>query len=79
MTKKIYVDGLEVSLTRKRIRRMNMRIKEPDGSIAVSAPYIIPETEVIRFIRSKRPWIDKNRAAIIERAAAYPEPETRAE
>ena len=79
MTKIIYVDGLEVALTRKRVRNMNMRIKDPDGSIAVSVPYLTPESEVKRFIRSRRSWIDKSRAAIIERAAAYPEPETRAE
>lgn len=79
MAKIIYVDGLEVVLTRKRVRNMNMRIKDPDGSIAVSAPYLTPESEVIRFIRSRRSWIDKSRAEIIERAAAYPEPETRAE
>ena len=79
MTKIIYVDGLEVFLTRKRIRNINMRIKDPDGRIVVSAPYLTPESEVIRFIRSRRNWIDKSRAAIIERAAAYPEPENRAE
>ena len=28
MTRIIYIDGLEVELTRKRIKRMNMRIKE---------------------------------------------------
>ena len=79
MTKMIYVDGLEVALTRKRVRRMNMRIKEPDGSIAVSAPYLTPESEVVRFIRSRRDWIDRSIAVIRQRAAAYPEPETRAE
>lgn len=79
MAKIIYVDGLEVILTRKRVRNMNMRIKEPDGSVSISAPYMTPESEVIRFVRSKRSWIDKNRAVILERAAAYPEPGTRAE
>ena len=54
MTKIIYVDGLEVALTRKRVRNMNMRIKDPDGSIAVSVPYLTPESEVKRFIRSRR-------------------------
>ena len=79
MAKTIYVDGLEVVLTRKRVRNMNMRIKEPDGIVSISVPYMTPESEVIRFVRSKRGWIDKNRAVILKRAAAYPEPETRAE
>ena len=79
MTKTIYVDGLEVTLTRKRIKRMNLRIKEPDGRVAVSAPYAVPEREIVSFIRSRRDWIDKNAAIIRAKAAAYPEPETRAE
>ena len=79
MTKKIYVDGLEVELTRKRIKRMNMRIKEPDGRVVVSAPYITPEREIVYFIRSRRDWIDRNAAIVRARAAAYPEAATRAE
>ena len=79
MARIIYVDGLEVELTRKRIKRMNMRIKEPDGRIVISAPYLVPEREVIRFVRSRRDWIDKNVARVRARAQAHPEPEDRAE
>ena len=79
MTKTIYVDGLEVALTRKRIKRMNIRVKEPDGRVAVSAPYAVPEREVIRFIRSRRDWIDRSAEKIRRMAAAYPGPETKAE
>lgn len=79
MTKLIYIDGLEVQLTRKRIRRMNMRIREPDGRIAVSAPYIVPDREVIAFVRSRRDWIDKTVSRIRSKAAAHPEPADRAE
>ena len=79
MSKMIYIDGLEVELTRKRIKRINMRIKAPDGRVSVSAPYITPERDIVSFVRSKRDWIDRNAAIVRARAAAYPEPETRAE
>ena len=79
MTKIIYIDGLEVELTRKRIKRMNMRIKEPDGRIVISAPYLVRDKEVIAFVRSKRDWIDKNVARVRSRSLAHPEPEDRAE
>ena len=75
----IYIDGLAVEVTRKRIRRMNMRIKEPDGRIVISAPYIVPDREIIMFVRSKRDWIDRNRARIAAKAEAHPEPQTAAE
>ena len=59
MTKLIYIDGLEVELTRKRVKKMNMRVKAPDGRIVISAPYIVPDKAVIAFVRSRQDWIDK--------------------
>ena len=79
MTKTIYVDGLAVAVTKKRIKRMNMRIKEPDGAVVISAPYGTSEAEIAGFIRSRRGWIDKNIERIRLRAAAHPEPADRAE
>ena len=75
----IYIDGLEVELTRKRIKRMNMRIKEPDGRIVISAPYLVPEGEVIRFVRSRRDWIEKNVDRVRARSFAHPAPVDKAE
>ena len=79
MTKLIYVDGLQVELTRKRIKKMNMHIKAPDGRIVISCPYIVPDREVIAFVRSKRGWIDKTVAGVRAKAAAHPEPADKAE
>ena len=74
MTKLIYIDGLEVELTRKRVKKMNMRVKAPDGRIVISAPYIVPDKAVIAFVRSKREWIDKAVSRTRAKAAAHPEP-----
>ena len=79
MTELISVDGLVIEYTKKRIKRMNMRIKEPDGHILISAPYGTRDSEVVNFVRSKRAWIDRNVSRIIARAEAHPEPETKAE
>ena len=79
MTKTIYIDGLAVEVTRKRIKRMNMRIHEPDGRVTVSVPYIVSDREIIAFVRSKREWIDKGIRKVRTRALAHPQPETRAE
>ena len=79
MTKLIYIDGLEVELTRKRVKRVNMRIKAPDGRIVVSAPYFVSDRDVIAFVRSRRAWIDKAVAQVKAKAAAHPEPADRAE
>ena len=79
MSKTIIIDGLEVSVTKKRIKRMNMRIKEPDGRVVISAPYGTPDRLIAEFVRSKRSWIDRNVKRIVERAEAHPVPQTRAE
>ena len=79
MTKIIYIDGLEAEVTRKRIKRMNLRIKEPDGRIVISAPYLTSDREIIAFVRSRRDWIDRTAARVRAKAAAHPEPADRAE
>lgn len=79
MSSIIHIDGLEIELTKKRIKRMNLRIREPDGSLAISAPYGTPDRDIINFVRSKRSWIDRNVRAVRERSAAHPEAESRAE
>ena len=79
MTKSIYVDGLAVELTRKRVKRMNMRVKAPDGRVVISAPYLVPEKDVTAFVRSRRGWIDRTAARVRENAAAHPGPADRAE
>ena len=79
MTKTIYIDGLPVEVTKKRIKRMTMRIKEPDGRVVISAPYMTPDREIIAFVRSKRSWIDNGVHLVRRKAAAHPEPANAAE
>ena len=79
MTKTIYIDGLKVEVTKKRIKRMNMRITEPEGRILISAPYIVTDREIIAFVRSKRSWIDNGVQRVRRKAAAHPEPADAAE
>lgn len=79
MYKEIEIDDLVIEYTKKRIKRMNMRIKEPDARIVISVPYGTPDFAIAEFVRSKRSWIDRNVARIIRRAEAHPEPQTRAE
>ena len=75
----IYIDGLAVEVTRKRIKRMNMRITDPEGWIRISAPYNVSDREIIAFVRAKRDWLDKGIARVRSRAAAHPEPVNSAE
>ena len=79
MTKTIYIDGLAVEVTKKRIKRINMRVKEPDGRIVISAPYMTSDREIIAFVRLKRSWIDNAVMRVRQRVTAHPEPASAAE
>lgn len=70
------IEGFAVEVTRKRIKRLNLRIKEPDGRIVVSAPYSMSDREIVLFVQSHRDWIARNIVKVRSRAANHPEPES---
>ncbi|MBQ3291851.1 MAG: DUF45 domain-containing protein [Mogibacterium sp.] len=70
MTKIIIIDGLPVEVTKKRIKRINMRVKAPDGKVVISAPYLASDKHIIEFVRSKMDWIDRTVAKVRTRSAA---------
>ena len=58
-----------VTVTRKRMKNLYLRVLPPDGRIAVSAPLRTSDAEIRRFIRSRADWIDKQRARILSARA----------
>lgn len=60
--RELRVDDLAVTLTVKHIKNVNLRVK-PDGSIAVSAPPWVEDSQIAAFVREKRPWIEARRQA----------------
>lgn len=75
----VNIDGIAVEITRKPIKRLNMKIKEPDGRVVMSIPLTATTKEVISFVRSRREWVDRNVAKVRERSAAHPGPANQAE
>nr|WP_277926894.1 SprT family zinc-dependent metalloprotease [Adlercreutzia sp. JBNU-10] len=68
---------MEVALTRKRVKNVNLRVR-PDGTVAVSAPPRTSDAFVSAFVREKRPWIEARRRDLAaspraRAAAATPE------
>ena len=60
----LYIDGLLVELTRKRVKNINLRIRR-DGTIAVSAAPRVPITSIEEFVRSRHDWIEEARGRVI--------------
>lgn len=61
----LLVDGLEVWVTRKRVKNVNLRVKPPDGRVEVSAPYNTSDASIANVVREKRRWIDTNVREIV--------------
>lgn len=68
----LHVDDLEVEVTVRRVKRMNVRVHPPDGAVRLSVPPRTSDRAVVRFVRESRAWIDQHRARIVdeERGAA---------
>ncbi|MEE1295775.1 MAG: SprT family zinc-dependent metalloprotease [Bifidobacterium sp.] len=52
------VDGLQVTVLRKKNRNMYLRVKPPYGAIEVTAPVAMPARTIEEFVRERRPWLD---------------------
>lgn len=70
----IMIDDLPVEITRKPIKRINMKIKGPEGRVVISMPLMTHLSEVESFVRAKRQWIDRNISRVRDYSAAHPEP-----
>ncbi len=51
------VDGLEVQVTKKKIKNVNLYVKSPDGRVVVTAPLHVSEEQIAQFVRTKMEWI----------------------
>ena len=58
----LLVDGIEVRLSRKRVKNLNLRISRDGSHVDVSAPSWMSEDEVRGFVRRKAAWIESHLA-----------------
>lgn len=71
------VEGLEVELTRKRVRNLHLSVHPPDGRVRISVPLWTSDRSIARFVRDNLGWVARHRVRIAEealRAAATPRP-----
>jgi predicted metal-dependent hydrolase len=71
----LQVDGLTVEVTVRRVKRMNVRVHPPDGTVRLSIPPRNSMRAAVRFVRESRDWIEHHRRRIAEerdRAPAMP-------
>ena len=54
--------GIDYTLERKRITRLHIYVKPPEGEVLVTAPLRMPLCEIEGFIRDRADWIRKHAA-----------------
>ena len=63
----VSVDGLQVTVIRKAIKNMHLRVRPPEGEIVITAPNRLPASAIERFVREKRGWIERQKKTIAAR------------
>ncbi|NLY72706.1 MAG: M48 family metallopeptidase [Tissierellia bacterium] len=66
-TRTIMVEDIEVLVSWKRVKNLNMRIKPPGGQVYLSVPLGIDEARVRDFVLSRLGWIRKHQEKIAKR------------
>lgn len=63
------VDGLCVTVLRKSIKNMHLRVLAPAADVQITAPKTLPNAAIERFVREKRGWIERQKCKIAARPA----------
>ena len=67
------IENITVTVEKKNIKNMYIRIQPPDGNVKVSAPLFVSDAEIIAFVKSKRDWILKKQKYILENDIKAPQ------
>lgn len=65
------VDGVSVTVIRKKIRSMNIYVKAPNGEVRVSVPDRTSEQLIRQFVASHMDWIEVQRQKMLARHVVH--------
>lgn len=60
ITYQICVKGVAITVTKKRMKNIYLKVKKEDGSVQISAPHPMNREEIIAFAEAKIDWIRAN-------------------
>lgn len=60
------IAGMTVTIMRKSIKNMYLRIKPPNAQIVISAPSRMPQAAIARFVTERKPWIERARRTMLQ-------------
>ena len=73
MTKEnIQIENLDVTIHRKNIKNMYLRILPPNGEVVISAPLFLSDEDISDFVKSRKEWILKKQELILNNKIKVP-------
>lgn len=60
--KNIIINNIEIELTKKNVKNINLSVHPPNGQVRISAPKKIDDEVIRKFVILKTPWIRKHQS-----------------
>ena len=60
----LYIDGIAIVVTRKRMKTVRLKVKSPNGDVCISAPFHVSDAELEAFVAPRIDWIREQQARI---------------
>ena len=71
-TEKILIENIEITLKRKNIKNMYLRVLPPAGDVVISAPLFVSDDDIANFVKFRKDWIEKKRQLILNNKIQAP-------
>lgn len=76
MSYEIEVEGVAITVEKKKMKNIRIRVLSPTGQVKISAPHRISREEIIKFASSEIEWIKEKQSQILKRQLKYENGET---
>lgn len=69
---KLEIENITITLHRKNIKNMYLRVLPPNGEVCISAPLFLSEDDIIDFVKQRKEWILKKQELILNNKIQSP-------
>ena len=71
-SEKLHIENIEITLKRKNIKNIYLRVLPPKGEVVISAPLFVSDDDIAKFVKSKKEWIEKKQKLILNNEIQAP-------
>ncbi|WP_458453609.1 M48 family metallopeptidase [Methanobrevibacter sp.] len=69
---KVLIEDIPITLYRKNIKNMYLRVMPPNGEVKISAPLFTSDNDIVNFVKSHKEWILQKQKLIEENEIKAP-------